>query len=104
VAWKSKIGGPLRYAGIAIGSAGLAGWCWAMEIWYRYMDTLPSSPDPASGNIYPLNVHGTIVYQTLKQQVYRERWEFYSMAVLVLGAALGEFGRWILGKQRSKCP
>jgi hypothetical protein len=92
----------LRYAGIIIGSAGMAGWCWAMEIWYRYMDTLPSSPDPATGSTYPLNVHGTIVYQTLKQQLYRQRWEFWSMAVLVLGAVLGELGRWISGKRKPR--
>jgi len=30
----------------------------------EYADTRPTEPRPAEGRVYPLNVHGTVVYLT----------------------------------------
>jgi len=94
VAWRPKIERVLWYAAAALCAVGMLGWLRAIGIWYQYWD-LPRSPDPARGNIYPLNIHGVLVYQTLKEQLHRERWEFWSMAVAGCGAALGAFHKWI---------
>ena len=57
--------------------------------------SLPHSPNPAAGNIYSLNIHGYVVYQTLQEKLRRERWEFWSTAVSFGGAALGAFHKWL---------
>lgn len=65
---------------------------WILEVYFAY--TSPRAPDPASGKLFPINVHGTVVYLT--------RWEyllagppmfwvaFYS--ILVLGLLLAFLG------------
>jgi hypothetical protein len=82
-------------------SAGMLGWLRAIEISYQYW-SLPHSPNPATGNIYPLNIHGYVVYQTLKEQLRRERWEFWSLEVLGFGMALGWFQKWLTQRRRGK--
>ncbi len=103
MALKLKIARVLWYAGFTIGSAGLVGWLRAISIWYQYWG-LPHSPVPETGNIYPLNIHGYVVYQTLQQLVYRQRWEFWSMAVLVCGATLGALSKLISERQGNEPP
>jgi hypothetical protein len=49
-----------------------------------------------------LNIHGYVVYQTLKEQLRRERWEFWSLAVLGFGIALGAFHKWITERRQGK--
>ena len=96
--WKAKAERALWYAAVALGSAGMTGWLRAISIWYQYWD-LPNSPVPETGNIYPLNIHGYVVYQTLQEQLYRERWEFWSWVILACGAALGAYHKLISRKQ-----
>jgi len=79
----------------------MLGWFWAIVIWFEYWD-LPHSPNPATGNIYPLNIHGYVVYQTLKEQLRLERWQFWSMAVLCCGIALGAVHKWITERRKGK--
>ena len=101
MSWKPKIERILWYAAVVISSAGMLGWLRAIEIWYQYW-SLPHSPNPATGNIYPLNIHGYVVYQTLKEQLRRERWEFWSLEVLGFGMALGWFQKWITERWKGK--
>jgi hypothetical protein len=90
----------LWLAAVAVCSVGLLGWFWGYyEIWIQYSQHLPRSPNPASGNLYALNIHGIVVYQTLKQRSYRENWEFWSYAVCCCGAALGAVYQWRLRKR-----
>ena len=101
MAWRPKLERILWYAAVVISSAGMLGWLRAVEIWYQYW-SLPHSPNPATGNIYPLSIHGYVVYQTLKEQLRRERWEFGSLEVLGLGIALGTFHKWLTGRRQGK--
>jgi hypothetical protein len=50
--------------GVTLFLAAFAGWIWTAGLYYRYQGTLPRHPDPGRGNVYPLNVHGIVVYQT----------------------------------------
>ncbi len=101
MAWKSKAERILKYTSMALCGLGLTGWVWAMSVYQSYLD-LPSSRNPAAGSIYPLNIHGSVVYQTLQQKLYRERWEFWSMAVFCCGGALYAVYRWISEKKRAR--
>ena len=101
MAWESKIKRVLEYTSKTLCGLGLAAWVWAMSVYQSYLD-LPSSPNPATGSIYPLNIHGSVVYQTLHQKLYRERWEFWSMAVLCCGGALYAVHKWISEKKGAR--
>src|ERR1700690_889871 len=59
-----NIGRLWKRAGITLGLIGLAGFVWTSSLWYAYQRTLPRHPDPVAGRVYPLNVHGIVVYQT----------------------------------------
>ena len=45
-----------------LGSVALAIWLFHFCLWYQYAGTRPRQPDAASGQLYPLNTHGTVVY------------------------------------------
>jgi len=66
---------------------GLAGLIWTSAIWSNYQRDLPKHPDPVTGNTYPLNVHGIVVYQTREQRNDLDRIQYSSIGVFV-GAAL----------------
>ena len=57
-----------KRAGIIIGLTGLAGIMSTISIWYQYQTTLPRHPDVTAGRVYPLNVHGIVVYQTREER------------------------------------
>jgi hypothetical protein len=97
-----KEGRLLWLAAVALCIAGLIGWLWACEIWDQYYDYLPRLPNPVTGNIYPLNIHARVVYQTLKQQSRRENWDFWSSAVFSCGMALGGIYEWRSRKRTAR--
>ena len=99
MAWRPKIERILWYAAVAICLAGALGWLRAMAFWDQY-GSLPHSPNPATGNIYSLNIHGYVVYQTLQEKLRRERWEFWSTAVSCCGFALGGFHKWLTERRK----
>jgi hypothetical protein len=101
VAWKSNAERILKYTSMALCGLGLTGWVWAMSVYLSYLD-LPSSPNPATGSIYALNIHGSVVYQTLQQKLYRERWEFWSWVIAGCGAALFAIYKWISEKKGAR--
>jgi hypothetical protein len=64
--------------GIALFLLALAGGVLSSNTWYRYQATLPRHPDQAAGNIYPLNVHGIVVYQTRDQRDRLDKLDYSS--------------------------
>jgi len=83
---------------IAIGLIGLAGILWTSSIWYEYQRALPRHPDPVTGHVYPLNVHGIVVYQTRDERNRLAEIQYSSIAVFAVGALMGliyqkKFGR-----------
>jgi len=81
---------------------GLLAWLWASQIWDQYYDYLPRSPNTTTGNIYYLNIHGRVVYETLKERSRRENWDFWAMAVFCSGMALGGIHTWIMGRRQGR--
>jgi hypothetical protein len=67
---------------------GLVGWLWSSQIWFDYQRTLPRSPNVAAGRIYPLNVHGIVVYQTNAERLRLDKTQYASVAVFGLSALL----------------
>jgi hypothetical protein len=84
--------------GVTICLIGLAGLFWSSSIWYDYQRTLPRHPESAVGRIYPLNVHGIVVYQTREERNWLDEIQYSSIAVFAVGALMGliyqkRFGR-----------
>jgi hypothetical protein len=92
----------LWFIGAALCVAGFLGWIWAYVIWDQYLHYLPRSPNPTTGSIYALNIHGIVVYQTLKQQSRRESWEFWSYGTCCCGAALAAIYQWRARRRAAK--
>src|SRR3984957_4230600 len=73
---------------VSCGSAVLLMFAFAI-LWYQYAATCPKKLDAASGNIYPLDTHGAIVYLTRA-----ERWKLNAVGTsaafcFLSGAAIG---------------
>ena len=74
---------------ITISMIGLAGILWTSSIWYDYQKTLPRRPDPVAGRLYPLNVHGIVVSQTLNERNWLDEIQYSSIAVFAVGGLMG---------------
>ena len=49
-----------------VGAISLTIWILANSvIWYHYAGTRPAEPNLATGNVYALNTHGSVVYLTI---------------------------------------
>lgn len=92
----------LRIASITLCVAGLLGALWSMAIYNLYFDNLPRSPNPATGSLYPLNIHGVVVYQTLKERSHLDNWEHWSWGTFIFGFVLGLIHQWRSGELRKK--
>jgi hypothetical protein len=58
----------LRTGALVVCLAGVAGFLYGTLVWYKYYDTLPRSPQPATGRIYVMNMHGFAVYATEEER------------------------------------
>jgi hypothetical protein len=56
-----------------------------------YLDSLPRSPVPDELRTVPRNIHGTVVYQTAKEDGRLSIMEYSSVGVFVIGLSLGIF-------------
>src|SRR5271154_1867989 len=84
----------LRTAGVLLGLIGLAGILWTTSIWYQYQRTLPRHPDVIAGRVYPLNVHGIVVYQTSKERDWRDTVQYSSIALFAASGLAAGLYQW----------
>jgi len=77
-----------KRVGIVLFLAGLGGWICSAALTFRYQATLPRQPDPIAGNVYPLNVHGIVVYQTRHQRNMLDEIEDSSVAVIAVSVLM----------------
>jgi hypothetical protein len=84
----------LRVAYNALLVSGILGLLWGMAIYNVYLDKLPRSPNPTTGNIYSLNIHGVAVYQTLRERSHLDNVEHGSWAIIIFGGVLGLIWQW----------
>ena len=92
----------LWLAAAALAIVGLLGWIWTYELWDQYFQYLPRSPNPATGSIYPLNIHGVVVYQTLSERSHLDKWNHWSFGIFLCGMVLGGIHQWRWGQSRKK--
>lgn len=78
-----------RAVSILLMGPALAVWLYTGVIWNRYLDTLPRSPEPAIGRIYPLNIHGIVVFQTHAEKLRLDLTSNISFGALALGGLIG---------------
>jgi len=77
-----------KRAGIIVGLIGLAGIVWTASIWYQYQRLLPRHPDPVAGRVFPLNVHGIVVYETRDERNWLDEIQYSSMAIFAASALM----------------
>ena len=87
-----------KRGGILVGLIGLAGIVWTASLWFEYQRTLPRHPDPVLGRVYPLNVHGIVVYQTRAERNRLDEIQYSSIALFAVSALMAaihqrKFGR-----------
>jgi hypothetical protein len=87
-----------KRVGVAISLMGLAGILWTFSLLYGYKRTLPRSPDPVAGRVYPLDFHGIVIYQTRHERNWLDEIQYSSVAALLVGGLMGlihdrKFGR-----------
>jgi hypothetical protein len=76
---------------------GFVGLLWVMALYQAYFNNLPRSPNPITGNVYPLNIHGIVVYQTMQERSRLGNWEHWSWGLAILGFVLGLIYQWRSG-------
>jgi hypothetical protein len=68
---------------------GLAGLITSAVISAHYLDILPRWPSPEVQRIIPREIHGTTVYQTVKEDQKLNVIEYSSVGVFLLGLVIG---------------
>jgi len=68
---------------------GLAGLVISAVISTDYLENLPKSPDPIQERMTPRNVHGIVIYQTVKEDQRLSAMEYTSVSVFLVGLLLG---------------
>ena len=83
-----------RIAGLLVLAGAVITFLSYVYTWKVYYDTLPHSPDKATGRIYADNFHGFARYETRREQARLHTLDDSSEALvflLILGAALHEW-------------
>ena len=76
-----------RGIGVTLFLVAFVGSIWSASLFYRYQGTLPRHPDVAAGSVYPLNVHGIVVYQTRDERNWLDE-VFYCSILLAAASGL----------------
>jgi hypothetical protein len=88
----------LKAVTIALVGGATLGMASGFILWEIYANTLPHSPDPASGRIYRLAMHGLVLYQTAGEHALFWGVVKWSIALVWLGAAAGLIYQWKFGE------
>ncbi len=68
---------------------GLAGLVFSAMVSTDYLEQLPKSPTPSEQRMTPRNVHGTVVYQTVKEDRRLSALEYGAVSIFLVGLVLG---------------
>ena len=92
----------LKIATGALAAAALLSLLWYVHIWAVYYDTLPRSPDKATGRLYPDNFHGFVVYETREEHFRLEAVGYLSETLVFLVVSVGLFNEWRARRVRAR--
>jgi uncharacterized membrane-anchored protein YitT (DUF2179 family) len=79
----------LRVISLTLLLPGLAGLIISAMFSVHYLDTMPKWPSPDELRTVPRNIHGTVVYQTAKEDRELNLMEYSSVGVFLVGLGLG---------------
>jgi len=79
----------LRVISLTLLLPGLAGLIVSAMFSVHYLDTMPKWPSPQELRTVPRNIHGTVVYQTAKEDRELNLMEYSSVGVFLVGLGLG---------------
>lgn len=68
---------------------GLAGLVFSAMVSTDYLENLPKSPTPSEQRMTPRNVHGIVIYQTVKEDQRLSGLEYGSVSIFLVGLVLG---------------
>jgi hypothetical protein len=81
--------GNLRLLALLFLLPGLAGLIVSAAMSTYYLQSLPAKPMPIAMRMTPRNIHGTIVYQTKREDEMLTAMEYTSIGVFLVGLSLG---------------
>lgn len=86
----------LRFLALLFLLPGLGGLVASAVISTSYLDTLPRAPAPDELRVVPRNIHGTVIYQTDREDHRLSLIEDSSVGVFLIGLLTGlvYLGRW----------
>jgi len=73
-----------KRTGMMLALIGFAGIFWTLAIWSSYLNSLPRTPVAATGKIFPLNIHGVVVFQTREEQQRLDLVQYSSIAIIAV--------------------
>jgi len=79
----------LKFLALLFLLPGLGGLVFSAMVSTDYLENLPKSPTPSSQRMTPRNVHGTVIYQTVKEDQRLSVMEYSSVSVFLVGLLLG---------------
>ena len=72
----------------------LPGFCmflYGRNLWDNYQHDLPRAADAVAGKIYPLNIHGIVVFQTQQEKTRLEVFDKAGIAIFFGRLAVGAY-------------
>ena len=79
----------LKFLALLFLLPGLGGLVFSAMVSTDYLENLPKSPVPGEQRMTPRNVHGIVVYQTVKEDERLSIMEYTSVSVFLVGLLLG---------------
>lgn len=79
----------LRVVSLTLILPGLAGLIFSAMVSVHYLDTMPRWPSPRELRTVPRNIHGSVVYQTAKEDRTLDLMEYSSIGVFAVGLGFG---------------
>jgi|SRR5580698_11673219 hypothetical protein len=79
----------LKFFALVFLMPGLGGLIFSAMVSTDYLENLPKSPAPSEQRMTPRNVHGIVIYQTVKEDERLSVMEYASVSVFLVGLLLG---------------
>jgi hypothetical protein len=81
-----------KIIGNGLGVLGLSVWLFHFFVWYQYDGTRPRRPDASTGNVFPQNTHGHVVYLTKAEDARITRLTIIAFGLFACSGAVYYFG------------